>query len=60
LRTNPIFRPVNRELSFVVCVQSVEPPSAAGSHKAHKRIFSDRDPFFYWLDAQYEAGSGGA
>jgi hypothetical protein len=28
------------------------------SHKAHRRIFSDRDPLFYWLYARYEFGAG--
>ena|SRR5450759_5249593 len=28
------------------------------THKAHKRIFSDRDPLFYWLYARYEFGAG--
>jgi hypothetical protein len=28
------------------------------SHKAHKRIFSDRDPLFYWLYALGKAGAG--
>src|ERR1700681_4923903 len=28
------------------------------SHVAHKRIFSDRDPFVYWLYALYAAGAG--
>src|SRR4030095_4660571 len=27
------------------------------SHKAHKRIFSDRDPLFYWLYALGDVGS---
>lgn len=28
------------------------------SHKAHKRIFSDRDPLFYWLYALGNVGAG--
>ena len=28
------------------------------SHKAHKRIFSDRDPLFYWLYALGNVGTG--
>ena len=27
------------------------------SHKAHKRIFSDRDPLFYWLCALPKFGA---
>ncbi|CAN5863699.1 hypothetical protein BH18ACI4_BH18ACI4_27810 [soil metagenome] len=28
------------------------------SHKAHKRILSDRDPLFYWPFALHKAGAG--
>ena len=50
----PVVPSADRPIIYEILPRFISKPQ---SNKGHIRIFSDRDPLFYWLYARYEFGA---